>query len=95
MKTRIRKFLLVILGGICLFPLMHLAQGQQPQGDPKLTEVWQPVPPLVTPGLGNAPPSDAVVLFAGNDLSQWQQVDGAPAKWNIAEGAFSVSQRSR
>jgi hypothetical protein len=69
---------------------MNLAQQQQPQGDPKLTEVWQPVPVLVTPGMADAPPSDAVVLFAGDDLSQWQHMDGAPANWNIAEGGFTV-----
>lgn len=60
------------------------------QTDPKLTEVWEPVPKLVTPGLGNAPPSDAIVLFAGKNLSQWEQTDGTPAKWSIAKNAFTV-----
>jgi hypothetical protein len=32
--------------------------------DPKLTEQWEPVPPVVTPGAtDSAPPSDAMVLF--------------------------------
>src|SRR5262249_31589191 len=53
--------------------------------------VWTPVPPIVTPGSQGAPPSDAVVLFDGKDLSQWQQQkDGAPAKWSVADGAFTV-----
>jgi hypothetical protein len=89
-KMRLRIVILVMVGGTLVLPLTLLAQQQQPQGDPKLTEVWQPVPPTVTPGLGSAPPSDAIVLFAGNDLSQWQQADGGPPKWSIADGAFTV-----
>jgi hypothetical protein len=39
---------------------------------PEILEVWEPVPPIVTPGENNAPPSDAIVLFNGKDLSQWK-----------------------
>ncbi len=35
------------------------------------TEVWNPVPAKVTPGVYTAPPSDAIVLFNGQDLDQW------------------------
>jgi hypothetical protein len=30
---------------------------------PKATEVWEPKPKIVTPDMGTAPPSDAIVLF--------------------------------
>ncbi len=40
--------------------------------DPKLTEVWEPVPEVVTPGTNDSAPSDAIVLFNGSDLSAWQ-----------------------
>jgi len=33
------------------------------QDDPKLTEVWDPVPPVVTPGAALSPPGDAIVLL--------------------------------
>jgi hypothetical protein len=50
----------------------------------------RPQPPVVTPGATfsqNAPaPSDAVVLFNGKDLSQWQMVNGAAPTWNIRDG---------
>lgn len=36
------------------------------------TEVWEPKPPKVTPGVFQAPPSDAIVLFDGTDLSEWR-----------------------
>ena len=42
--------------------------------DPKLTEVWEPVPKKVTPGIfRGSPPSDAIILFDGKDLSQWRK----------------------
>ena len=52
----------------------------------------RPAPPAVTPAVpstqqqvGKAP-SDAVVLFDGNDLSQWVAMDGSPTKWITREG---------
>ena len=41
--------------------------------DPKVTEVWEPVPKKVTPGFITAPPSDAIILFDGSDLSNWRK----------------------
>jgi hypothetical protein len=74
-----------------MLPLVMLdARSQQPQGDPKATEVWEPVPRMVTPGSGGAPPSDAVVLFGGSSLAEWQHANGSAAKWTVADGAFTV-----
>ena len=43
-----------------------------------------PPPPLVTPGkLPGEPPSDAVVLFDGTDVSQWTLRDGSPARCKV------------
>src|SRR5712671_558754 len=49
---------------------------------PQDTEVWEPVPNVVTPGANNtAPPSDAIVLFDGKNLDERVSVqDKAPAK---------------
>jgi hypothetical protein len=46
---------------------------QQPAAPkPQDTEVWEPVPKIVTPGASNAaPPSDAIVLFDGKNLDDW------------------------
>jgi hypothetical protein len=59
---------------------------------PQDTEVWEPVPKIVTPGSTNAaPPSDAIVLFDGKDLSEWVSAqDGTPAKWTVADGVLTV-----
>ena len=58
---------------------------------PEETEVWEPVPEVVTPGpTAHHPPSDAIILFDGTDLSQWVGEDGEPAKWNVEDGAMTV-----
>ncbi len=81
-------FGLLVLAIALLLP--HAVGAQEAQGDPRLTEVWEPVPPKVTPGEGMAPPSDALVLFDGQDLSAWRHDDGRPAQWTVADGAFTV-----
>ena len=57
----------------------------------------RPQPKVVTPGTFNAetqvsqPPSDAVVLFNGTDLSNWESAkDGSPAKWLVKDGVMEV-----
>jgi len=68
---------------------------QQP-GAPKHqdTEVYEPVPPIITPGAtDSAPPSDAIVLFDGKNLDQWVTTkDKSPAKWTVADGILTVSK---
>lgn len=63
-----------------------------PKGNPKDTEVWDPVPPVVTPGATNSePPSDAIILFDGKNLDQWVSVkDKSPAGWKVADGIMTV-----
>jgi len=54
------------------------------------TEVWEPVPEKVTPGDQTAPPSDAIILFDGTDLSAWRDKDGNTPKWKLEDGAMTV-----
>ncbi|MEO5819986.1 MAG: DUF1080 domain-containing protein [Vicinamibacteraceae bacterium] len=70
-----------------------------PQGDPKLTEVWEPVPKVVTPSPDQAAPtpapSDAIVLFDGKNLDEWVNVKGqTPATWVVQDGTFVVHKPS-
>jgi len=57
------------------------------------TEVWTPVPPVITANEGVAP-SDAIVLFDGKSLSQWQGAEGGEAKWKIDNGALVVAPKT-
>lgn len=62
---------------------------------PEETEVWQPVPKIVTPGATNAiAPSDAIVLFDGKNLDEWVSTKDtkAPALWTVADGFFTVKK---
>jgi hypothetical protein len=59
-------------------------------------DVNRPQPPVVTvsphPG---GPPSDAIVLFDGTDLSQWVSTkDGGPAKWKVGNAYMEVVRKS-
>lgn len=64
---------------------------------PEDTEVWEPVPKVVTPGATcNAPPSDAIVLFDGKNQDAWVSAkDGkSPADWTVADGVLTVNKSS-
>ena len=40
------------------------------------------------------PPSDAIILFDGKDLSKWQTVKGEPAPWKMEKGYLEVVPKS-
>ncbi|HEX4567730.1 MAG TPA: DUF1080 domain-containing protein [Vicinamibacterales bacterium] len=70
-------------------------QPQAPKAKPEDTEVWEPVPPVVTPGATNdAAPSDAIVLFNGKNLDEWVSVkDKTPAQWVVGDGVLTVDKK--
>jgi hypothetical protein len=48
-------------------------------------------PPVVDPGPLGGPPSDAVVLFDGKDLSQWRGERSAEPKWRLSDGCVETT----
>ena len=59
------------------------------------TEVWTPVPKIITPASnGSNAPSDAIVLFDGNNLDEWVSTNNikANANWKVADGIFTVDK---
>jgi hypothetical protein len=102
MKLRLSS---TALTGLLLFvPVIYAADVGSPfYGDaPDEHHPWavhdhnRPQPKLVTPGTFSSqdqpgkPPSDAIVLFDGTDLSKWEadQGEGIPTKWVIRDGAM-------
>ena len=81
------KKITLILG----FSILFCAQVSAQEWKPELTEYYEPVPPVVTPGNGTAPPSDAIVLFDGSDLSAWQKVRGGDAEWKIEGDVLTIA----
>jgi hypothetical protein len=61
---------------------------------PEETEIWEPVPAVVTPGATcGAPPSDAIILFDGKNEDEWVLVrDKSPANWIVADGLLTVNK---
>jgi len=65
---------------------------QQPWSQYKVHDMTRPVPPVVTPGTASTPeqpgkpPSDAIVLFDGTDLSKWQAVGGGEPTFRVVDG---------
>ena len=65
-----------------------------PQGY-EVHDMSRPQPPVVTPGACSTqdepskPPSDAVTLFNGKDLSNWK-TDKGEVKWKVGDGYFEI-----
>src|SRR5688572_8596514 len=56
----------------------------------RVHDVDRPAPKVVTPGESGAPPSDAIVLFDGKDLSKWKS-GAKDAAWKLADGFMEVN----
>jgi hypothetical protein len=48
-------------------------------------------PPVVDPGPVGGPPSDAIVLFDGKDLSKFRGQSSAEPKWKVANGVMETT----
>ncbi len=93
MLTRLSK--LFFCASFLLLALPSNAQqSSAAKPKPEETEIWQPVPKVVTPAAEcNAPPSDAIVLFDGKNVDQWVDVKNqAPASWDVHDGVMTVNK---
>ncbi len=83
------------------------AQVQPSKQTPESSEIWEPVPPIVTPGVfsantaGTTPPSDAIVLFDGKNLNAWVANKGYnptnstdPLLWVVRDGVLYSGKTS-
>ena len=77
MKTRAIRLLRIAVASMAL-----VSFAAAPAGDRE--------PAAVTPGTAGSPPSDAIVLFDGKDLSAWKSDDGSEPKWKLENGHMEV-----
>jgi Domain of Unknown Function (DUF1080) len=91
MSTRLSQ-LLALATLVSIAAALSAQEAAKPK--PEDTEVWTPVPKIVTPGATEAaPPSDAIVLFDGKNEDEWvSSQDHTPAKWVVADGILTVSK---
>jgi hypothetical protein len=88
-----------IFGTMMLASTIAIAQLQPAKMTPESSEIWDPIPRVVTPGTvsanasGTTAPSDAIVLFDGKNLDNWVAAkDGKAAPtWTVADGAMTVA----
>jgi hypothetical protein len=70
------------------------------QGEWKVHDMNRPQPTIITPGEASTqdrvgqPPSDAIILFDGRDISAWRGADGGPAQWKVQDGYLEVVPRT-
>uniref|UniRef100_B0T1X3 3-keto-alpha-glucoside-1,2-lyase/3-keto-2-hydroxy-glucal hydratase domain-containing protein n=1 Tax=Caulobacter sp. (strain K31) TaxID=366602 RepID=B0T1X3_CAUSK len=79
---------------LAAFAALMASSAALAQAKPEDTEVWTPAPAKVTPAatVGGAP-SDAIVLFDGDDLDQWvAALDKSPAGWTVGDGVVTVNK---
>ncbi len=88
MKIQILTFLL-FFAAVSVF-----AQEEPMEMKPEMTEIWDPEVPVVNPGeTPSDAPSDAIVLFDGQDLSkEWTGENGGEPQWTVADGVVTVKK---
>ncbi|MCW1736203.1 3-keto-disaccharide hydrolase [Anaerorudis cellulosivorans] len=59
---------------------------------PEMTEIWDPEVPIVKSGKTlSEPPTDAIILFDGSDLSkEWTNSKGEKPTWKVENGCLTV-----
>lgn len=94
-QNQIHKMRISIL--LPLATLLATSCAAQTKMKPEDTEIYSPIPPVVTPGqINSEAPSDAIVLFDGKDLNQWESTDhlGQNADWHVHDGIVTVNKKA-
>jgi hypothetical protein len=76
---------------IYLFLMVLMIFGSSKAQQKNNFEDWKNKPAIVTPAENNQPPSDAIVLFGGNNLDNWQYANREKPRWNVSVNEFSVT----
>jgi len=96
MKSQL-QIILVSLLPLGVFNLCAQVNDKPMKMQSAMTELWEPVPEIVTPGQADitgstTAPSDAIVLFDGKNLAAWENKDGKAAEWTVHDDVFTVNK---
>ena len=85
-----------LAGSVLLLALVATVASASDDKQWAIHDESRPAPAVVAPGAAPAvpvpPPSDAIVLFDGKDLSKWRSSkDASAAKWKVEGGAMEVN----
>jgi len=101
MSTRLASLLALAALASLAAPALLQAQAPTPapgaaKPKPEDTEIWTPVPKVVTPAATvGGPPSDAIILFDGKNEDEWVSAqDHTPAQWVVEDGTLKVKKGS-
>ncbi len=86
----------VLASTLTLGLVVSLSAAEKPKHWP-VHDKKRPQPKIVKPGeRPSDPPSDAIVLFDGKDLSKWQiaSAKGGEPKWKVEDGAMVIVPRT-
>ena len=85
---------LLMAGAATILTVPAAAQQTGAAPKPADTEVWAPVPRIITAGATDRDaPSDAIRLFDGRNLDEWVNTnDKARAGWTLADGIVTVNK---
>lgn len=88
-KNTIKRGFLILLS--MLFSIVYAQEKPKPED----TELWYPVPNKISFFSPEEVPSDAVILFDGSGLSQWEATsnDELP-QWTVNAGVLTVKPKS-
>ncbi len=88
-KCIMRRFSTIIMGFVVASGVLWASAQEAEKPDPL-------IPPVVTPGVhgtpdrAGTPPSDAVVLFDGENFDHWESSKGGDVQWKLVDGAMEV-----
>jgi len=82
-------FLSLLLFAVAKTPLAQALTDEEM--DPRVTEQYLDVPLVTASAKTGGAPSDAIVLFDGTGLNDWEKPDGSAAHWTVGDNAMTVA----
>ncbi len=95
MKKKTWYFVSVLTVAVVVLGISIHSYAQKRASEWKVHDRTRPAPKVETPGESpGEPPSDAIILFEGEDISSWKQANGQPAQWKVENGYMEVVPKS-